>query len=132
MYRISRMKLHPFAHLFAGIAILIGLSAQAQVVSGTIAGTVTDPSGAVIANAHVLVHNDDTGVQRTLTTSTAGSFTAAAIPIGSYTITVEAASFASYKRTGITLTVGETLNLNLSLQVTGNSATITVQDVPPR
>jgi hypothetical protein len=58
-----------------------------------------------------------------------GTFTAAAIPIGSYTVTVDAPSFASYKRTGITLTVGETLNLNLSVKVTG-SDTITVQDVP--
>ena len=62
MYRTTRTLLHPFALLFAGLAILLGFAAQAQVVSGTIAGTVTDPSGAVVANAHVLVHNDDTGV----------------------------------------------------------------------
>jgi hypothetical protein len=129
MYRTTRRMLSSLA-LFAGLAILAGFAAQAQVVSGTIAGTVTDPSGAVIANAKVLVHNDDTGVQRNLTTSSSGSFTAAAIPIGSYTVTVDAASFASYKRTGIVLTVGEILNLNLSLKVTG-SDTITVQDVPP-
>ena len=130
MYRTTRTLLHPFALLFAGLAILLGFAAQAQVVSGTIAGTVTDPSGAVVANAHVLVHNDDTGVQRSLTSSNSGNFTAAAIPIGSYTVTVDATSFASYKRTGIVLTVGQTLNLTLSLKVTG-SDTITVQDVPP-
>jgi hypothetical protein len=129
MYRTTRTMLSSLA-LFAALAILLGFAAQAQVVSGTIAGTVTDPSGAVIANAKVLVHNDDTGVQRNLTTSSSGSFTAAAIPIGSYTVTVDAASFASYKRTGIVLTVGEILNLNLSLKVTG-SDTITVQDIPP-
>ena len=131
MSRTLRTKLHPFVLLFAGLAVLLGIVAQAQVVSGTIAGTVTDPSGAVIGNAHVLVCNDDTGVQRSLTTSSSGAFTAAAIPIGSYTVTVDAASFASYKRTGITLTVGETLNLSLTLEVTGSSDTITVQDVPP-
>lgn len=130
MYRTIHTKQHLFALLFASLVLLHGLSVQAQVVSGTIAGTVSDPSGAVIANAHVLVHNNDTGVQRSLTTGNSGSFTAAAIPIGSYTVTVDAASFASYKRTGITLTVGETLNLNLSLQVSGSSAAVTVQDIP--
>jgi hypothetical protein len=130
MYRTTRPMLHLFATLFAGLAILLGLAAQAQVVSGTIAGIVTDPSGAVIANAKVLVHNDDTGVQRSLSTGSSGNFAATAIPIGSYTVTVDAAGFASYKRTGIVLTVGETLNLNLSLKVTG-SDTITVQDIPP-
>jgi hypothetical protein len=129
MIRTTRTKLRPFVLLFASLAILLGITAQAQVVSGTIAGTVTDPSGAVIANARVLVHHEDTGVQRSLITSSLGTFTAAAIPIGSYTVTVDAPSFASYKRTGITLTVGETLNLNLSVKVTG-SDTITVQDVP--
>jgi hypothetical protein len=91
---------------------------------------VTDPNGAVISNATVVVHNDDTGVQRTLNTSGAGTFTAAAIPIGSYTVSVDASGFAGYKRTGITLTVGETLNLDLSVKITG-SETVTVREVPP-
>jgi hypothetical protein len=100
------------------------------VVNGTISGTVTDPSGAVVANASVVVHNDDIGVERKLITSNAGNFTAPAIPIGSYTVTVDASGFASYKRTGITLTVGETLNLTLPVSITG-SETVTVRDVPP-
>jgi hypothetical protein len=127
------IRLFRIAILFSGLltlTLILPANSRAQVVSGTIAGTVSDPSGAVIGNARVLVHNDDTGVQRSLTTSGSGAFTAAAIPIGSYTVTVDAAGFASYKRTGITLTIGETLNLGLSLKVTG-SDTITVQDVPP-
>jgi len=117
--------------LFAGLfALFPALPAHAQIVNGTIFGTVTDATGAVIANAHVLVHNDDTGVQRTLATSGSGTFAAAAIPIGSYTVTVDAPGFASYKRTGIGLTIGQTLNLSLTLQVTG-SESITVTDVPP-
>src|ERR1039458_9093249 len=61
--------------LFAAF-LALAIHSPAQVVSGTISGTVTDPSGAVIANAKVVVHNDDTGVQRTLTTSGIGTFTA--------------------------------------------------------
>jgi hypothetical protein len=114
----------PFAAFFA-----LAIHSPAQVVSGTISGTVTDPSGAVIANANVVVHNDDTGVQRTLTTSGIGAFTAPAVPIGSYTVSVDASGFAAYKRTGITLAVGQTLNLTLSISITG-SETVTVRDVP--
>jgi len=131
MTRTTRTILSSFGALFLGpFALFPTLAANAQVVSGTISGTVTDPNGAVISNATVVVHNDDTGVQRTLNTSGAGTFTAAAIPIGSYTVSVDASGFAGYKRTGITLTVGETLNLDLSVKITG-SETVTVREVPP-
>jgi hypothetical protein len=120
------------SRLFVFLAVLFAFAihVSAQVVNGTISGTVTDAAGAVVSGANVVVHNDDVGVQRTLTTSGAGTFTAPAIPIGTYTVTVDASGFGSYKRTGITLTVGQTLNLTLSLKVTG-SETVTVQDVPP-
>ncbi len=133
MFRNISPRLSTIAFLFSGLlslTLLLPTNSLAQVVSGTITGTVTDPSSAVIANAHVLVHNDDIGVQRSLTTSSAGTFTAPAIPIGSYSVSVDASGFGSYKRTGISLTVGQTLNLNLSLKITG-SESITVQDVPP-
>ncbi len=130
MTRTTRTILSSFSILFLGLfALFPALTAKAQVVNGTISGTVTDPSGAVISNATVVVHNDDIGVQRSLTTNSTGTFTAPAIPIGSYTISVDASGFGSYKRTGITLTVGQTLNLTLSLKIVG-SETVTVQDVP--
>jgi hypothetical protein len=127
MIRTIRTNLSRFFLLAAFFASVT--HSPAQVVSGTISGTVTDPSGAVIANAKVVVHNDDTGVQRALTTSGIGAFTAPAVPIGSYTVSVDASGFAAYKRTGITLTVGQTLNLTLSVSITG-SETVTVRDVP--
>jgi hypothetical protein len=129
MIRTIRTQLSRFLVLTAALFAL-AIPSPAQVVSGTISGTVTDPNGAVIANAKVVVHNDDTGVQRTLVSNSGGTFTAAAVPIGSYTVSVDASGFGSYKRTGITLTVGETLNLNLALKIVGNE-TVTVQDVPP-
>ncbi len=133
MIRSIRTILSPLAFFTLILVVLTALFAttlHAQVVNATITGTVADPAGAVVANAKVVVHNDDTGVQRTVTTSSGGTFTAPAIPIGSYTVTVDASGFATYKRTGIALTVGETLDLNLSLSISG-STTVTVQDVPP-
>jgi len=103
---------------------------HAQVVGGTIAGTVSDPSGAVIPNAHVLVRNEDTGSQRSLTTNNSGAYSAPAVSVGSYTVTVEAAGFAVYKREHVGVTVGQTLQIPIQLSVSG-SDTVTVQDTPP-
>ena len=110
--------------------IAIALTTHAQVVGGTIAGTVTDTTGAVIPNAHVLVHNDDTGTQRTLTTNSGGTFTAPAVPIGAYTVTVDAPNFDQLRRTHIELTVGQTLNLTLALPVATGHDTVEVNDTP--
>jgi hypothetical protein len=117
--------------LIALIAFLAAaLTAQSQVVGGNLTGTVTDPSGAILRNAHLLIHNEDTGSQRVLTTNAEGRFSAPAISVGRYTITVDAPGFAAYKRTGIALTVGQTLELNLQLSI-GGSETVNVQDTPP-
>jgi len=121
----SRTK-HWLLTLFA---FFLAIATQAQVVNGNISGTVTDSTGAVIPNAHVHVHNDDTGAQRILTTDSAGTFTAPSISIGTYTVTVDAPSFNTYKRTGIVVTVGQSVTLNLPLAVSG-SESISVTDTP--
>ncbi len=110
--------------------VLATVALHAQVVGGTLAGIVTDPTGAVVANAHVLVRNDDTGAQRSLLTSANGSFSAPAITVGNYTVTVEALGFAPYKRTGLDITVGKTLELTLKLAIAG-ADTVSVTDTPP-
>jgi hypothetical protein len=118
------------ARLFALSLFALSLAASAQVVGGTISGTVTDSSGAVIPNAHVLVHNDDTGTQRSLTTSSSGTYAAPSIPVGTYTLSANAPGFAQTTRSNITLTIGQSLNLTLALAVSG-SDTVNVQDTPP-
>jgi hypothetical protein len=114
---------------FAFWFLLVPMALHAQVVGGNISGRVTDSSGAVIPDAVVHVHSDDTGSQRTLTTSNDGAFSAPAIAIGTYTVTVDAKGFAHYARTGVTVTVGQTVELNLPLAVSGADA-INVEDTP--
>jgi Carboxypeptidase regulatory-like domain len=109
--------------------LALTLSVHAQVVGGTIAGLVTDSSGAAIPGAHILVHNDDTGAQRSLTTNASGQYIASSIAVGPYTLDVTAPGFAQTTRT-ITLTTGQSLNLNLALSVAG-SETVTVHDTQP-
>src|SRR5690349_2613058 len=65
----------------------------AQKITGTISGVVTDPTGAVVANATVTITNVATGLARTATTSETGEYTAPELPNGSYRIMVQAPNF---------------------------------------
>src|ERR1700720_643091 len=79
--------------------IVLSLSAigVAQELAATLTGTVTDPSGAVVGGATVLVHNDDTGTDiRSVTTSSTGNFNVTNIPAGHYTVTVNNSGFQTY------------------------------------
>jgi len=111
------------------LAYAFALKAAAQVVGGTISGNVTDPSGAAVPDAHVIIHDDDTGAQRDILSSGTGTFNAPAISVGNYTVSVAVPGFAPYKRTGIAVTVGQTVELTLQLAISG-SDTINVEDVP--
>ncbi len=114
----------------AVFALLAPLALHAQVVGGSIGGTVTDPSGALIPNAHVLLRSDDTGAERSLTTSATGGFVASSVSVGSYTVSINAAGFAHYVRKGVTLTVGQSLNLNFGLSLSGSDS-VNVQAASP-
>ena len=113
--------------LFAGMV----LHAPAQVVGGTISGSITDASGAAIPNAQVTVHNDETGTERRLTSDADGRYSAPSVPVGSYTITVRSDGFAEQKRRDVSLSVGQSEPVNISLQVAGATETVTVEDKAP-
>src|SRR5947209_878855 len=108
--------------------LLFGLSVvlHAQTVTGTINGTVSDPSGAVIPAATVTVTNQETGAKRTATTNSAGSFTFATLEPGQYSLSATAPGFKTAERTGITLHVADTLAVPLVVEVGTTTETITV------
>ena len=87
--------------LVVASAMLLGLAVQGFAqggATGAITGTVQDPSGAVVANADVRVTNQDTGVvERALKTGPDGSFTAQLLPVGTYTVSVQAPGFTEGK-----------------------------------
>mgnify|MGYP003346103536 FL=1 len=105
------------------LAALAGALSFAQDISGTIAGNVIDPSGGAVPNAKVTVTNTDKGqVIRTLTTDSGGNYVAALLPVGTYSIKVEASGFAAEALTGIAVNVNDDIKLNISLSV-GTAAT---------
>src|SRR5690348_16005783 len=78
-------------------------SAQAQTLASAagFSGSVSDPSGARVANANVTLTNPEKGITRTFKTNAEGGFSFALLPAGTYTMTVEASGFKTFKQQGI-------------------------------
>ena len=111
--------------------VLGWLTADAQEITGQIRGIVTDPSGAVVPIATVTVTNTDRNqVLRTLQTSSAGEYVAPLLPVGRYSVTVEAAGFKRFSRTGIILNVSDRLAVDVALETGATSETVTVEAAP--
>src|ERR1051326_4910042 len=104
-----------------------GLALFAQDVTGTIEGTVLDPSGAAVPQAKVTITNTDRNqVIRTLVTESTGVYSVPFLPIGNYSIKAEAAGFKTSTRTGIALNVNDVLKMNLTMEVGAVSETVEV------
>ena len=87
------------------LVVMTATSLVAQTFRGTILGTVTDPSGAVVAGAQVSAKNTGTGQERVTTTSADGSYTIPELPIGTYTVTITQSGFQTFIATGVTVDV---------------------------
>jgi hypothetical protein len=85
--------------------LLAAVSLSAQTFRGTILGTATDPSGAVLPGATVTVKNVGTGLERTTQTSADGSYSLPELPIGTYTVTVTLTGFQTFQATGVEVDV---------------------------
>jgi hypothetical protein len=99
------------------LILLGGGPLPGQGIFATLTGVVSDPSGAVIADAKIVLRDAVSGSVRDTTTNGEGYFTFASVPVGSYVLTVEAAGFQSYRADGISLGGGEKRNVNVSLTV---------------
>ena len=93
----------------------------AQTQRGTIAGTITDPTGAVIPNAAVQVLNAETGAKFDGISNGTGFYSIPFLPYGSYTLTANVQGFKSYTAQAIEVAAATTTTLNISLQV-GNAS----------
>jgi outer membrane receptor protein involved in Fe transport len=95
-------------------------------VNATLVGTVTDSSGAAVANAKVLLTETNTGISRTSNTNESGNYVLPDLPPGLYTVTVEQSGFKRASRAGIEVIVNTTQRIDLVLQPGDVSETITV------
>ena len=99
--------------------------------SGTITGSITDASGAVVPAANVTIRNTDTGIERKTQTSDAGVYSAAFLPPGPYSLEAGKPGFASVLHKDLMLQVGQTLAINVSLSVQGTQQEVTVTGAAP-
>jgi hypothetical protein len=97
-----------------------------QAGTGTITGTVTDVSGAAIANAPVDVRNTDTNVPYPTVTTETGAYTVLRLPPGPYTVTITAPGFKKLIRSGVSVDAGQTLPLDLQVEIGSASESVTV------
>lgn len=112
------MKL--FAHRLALLALLVATSgalAIGQVSStGSLAGTVTDQAGAVVAGATVTVKNNATGAEFTTQTSDNGTFTVPSLAVGTYTVTITVQGFKQAVLQEVKIDVGKASSVNVALE----------------
>src|SRR5262245_27981715 len=116
--------------LFCVLALLAAASLHAQ-LGATLQGRVSDESGAVLQGALIRVRNDATGFDRTALTDDEGRYEVAAIPPGSYDVTVEAAGFKSTFVEALNLDVGRTVVDDFRLQVGDRRETVVVVSETP-
>jgi carboxypeptidase family protein len=108
------------------LVFLISIAAFAQ-DTGSITGTVTDPSGAIVANAQVVVSNADRGITRTTNTNSDGEYSVPAMPSGSYNVSVTAQGFKKFEAKGVVLRVAQKARVDVALQVGSASTEVTVE-----
>jgi hypothetical protein len=113
-----------FAFLVALVALTPTLRAQEN---ATINGTVTDASGAVVANAQLTLTNTATGQIRNEVSNSVGAYRFGNVGIGTYTLDATASGFQKYTKTGIIVNVAQTLQEDISFKVGAATQTVSVQ-----
>jgi len=104
---------------------------SAQTNTGIISGRVTDPSGAVVPNAQITVTQTDTNVDAASATNSEGLFRVPSLRDGPYRVTITAAGFKKAVRDGLTLRLGENLNVEMTLDVGSVSEAVEVTSSLP-
>src|SRR6202042_238172 len=99
------------------MTLLTGLNAAAQQITGSIRGTVLDPSGAIVQAATVTARQTETGLTRSAVTDRQGEYVLVELPIGHYQLEVHARGFQKYLQQGISLEVNETATVGIHLKL---------------
>jgi outer membrane receptor protein involved in Fe transport len=131
--RRSEMNMRTIATALAIVCAALALhgTAGAQVITSTIYGSVTDPSGAGIPGARVTVSSDRTGASAATTTDPTGEFTLSSLQAGIYSVQIEANGFKSVRQTGVELASGARARLTFALELGAVATAIEVSGAAP-
>src|SRR5256885_14778020 len=127
-------RVNPFAvkqfrlsHALLLCMLVLGTAAQTFGQNATIVGTVTDPSGSVIANVKITAAHVETNLANTFTTNEAGQYVAVDLPVGHYNIKAEATGFKVAEQKGLVLNVGDRTRVDFQMSLGAASETVTVE-----
>jgi outer membrane receptor protein involved in Fe transport len=131
MTTATRRALGLFAFVSLALAWPAAARAQSQAAGGTIEGTVTDQSGAVLPGVVVTIRNQGTGAVRETATDPTGIYRAPLLPVGTYEIAAALPGFTTTRRPGQTLSIGQVLTVDMGLAVSGAQEEVTVTAEAP-
>jgi hypothetical protein len=123
------VELRPHLALVLNLALFLSfasLGSHAQTTTGTISGTVSDPTGGVIANASIVVKSVQTGIEQTTRSNASGNYIFPAIVVGDYTLTAQAQGFGVATHTGLHLDANQNLTLDVQMRVGTETQTVEV------
>ena len=123
----KRSTLRMLVYSLLAVLLSIPLGLHAQQYSGTIVGTVSDPSGAMIPGAIITVTNTGTGAAVSQKSGGQGEFTFAQLPIGTYQVTVKQGNFKEFIETGVVVHTSTNTEVPVVLQMGSQTQTVTVQ-----
>jgi len=109
------------------VLVLLPLAANGQLYTGSITGTVTDSSGAVVPKAHVVATDVDKGFAFPATTDGAGHYLLRSVPPATYFVSVDASGFERQRKDGVVITINLNAEVDFSLKVGAASQTVEVQ-----
>src|SRR5947207_8967317 len=109
----------------ATLILLLASPGTAQTVTGTLQGTVTDANEAVVPGAEIVLHNVDTGQERTLKTTGEGFYLASFVPLGRYTVSASQKGFAKVQES-IEVSLNQTRVVEFTLNLTGETEPLIV------
>lgn len=126
------MKTHSLRYLLVFLTVAFSsILAMGQTVTGSITGLVTDPSGAVVAGATVTAQNVATGVASTAQTNGAGAYTIRFLPVGRYTLSVQAKGFTTARVDAFALEIDQTAKLDVGLKIGASETTVVTGNAQP-
>jgi len=115
-----------------GLFACFNVSVNAQTVTGTVQGVVTDSKGAVIAGADITVRNVETGQSRSVKTNADGYYVATFLPLGRYNVSAAASNFTTVTQENIEIALNQTRDINITLNPTGvTEAVVVTADAAP-
>ncbi|HTR38742.1 MAG TPA: TonB-dependent receptor [Bryobacteraceae bacterium] len=107
--------------------VLAAVAAFGQGGTGTITGTVTDPTGLAVAGANVQATNVETGVVYTAASTAAGNYAIPNLPVGTYTLTVKVQGFKTYTHTNLAIAAAQTVRQDVPMEIGAASESVTVE-----